>query len=228
MHIIMDDNCLQKFIAFGLVEEFINSDVGSNVDGINNIFNACHASNTPTCDSLTFKDSDASNYNLLSEKDKLESKMLRFNNLNIYVCNIEKEKHSIKLIIERLNETHHKLVLVNSGMGLENGGDKIFFASLIENTRVDEVKLSMHRAKNISQLYDTIKESNDIKSYEEHKMSEPKKLEDLEIQCSQQISGSCAYFSTLYVFYYMVYYGYQDKLNLDTYKKKYMHTHYNA
>jgi hypothetical protein len=144
-----------------------------------------------------------------------------FSDEKIELHPIDIEGHSIKLITERINDDLYKIVLINSGYGIQHGNDKIFFA-IFTNAKIFKfIMKSLERAETIHELYDIMKIFSKSQPYDKHDgtiRSDVKKLEALEGQCEEQISGSCSFFSSMYAFYYMIYYGYQPNLNIDRYK----------
>jgi hypothetical protein len=195
-----------KFVGYLLIEEYINSDIGSNSKEMYELFE------------IFLKEK----YNNICNKIKFYDKMSeRPNNIyNIYP--IIAEKHATILILQKVNDNKTIVNFVNSGYGLENNNNEIYLTFEIDkpiNIVHSDLLCEGHYTINLNtscllnipyfQIYRRLKEY--IKKEKCDNMSE--NLLKI-LKPSEQISGSCTFYSILYSINYIYYSFESSALNL--------------
>jgi hypothetical protein len=178
---------LYLFISFGLIPEYINSNIGANSFEMWKVFNDFNIIQYPDL-KISFD----------------EWEMMSGNNpiYGHHIIEIAAESHSMKLVY-----VNDFFVFINSGRGIENNNGEIFLIGRLKETNnvkvfCDEIKEIM----SINQIYKYF--TNNTNTIDSNIY-----MKDFESICNIQISGSCTYYSTLYAYLFILYN--RDKLISD-------------
>jgi hypothetical protein len=205
---------LHKCLMFCLLDLYLNPDMGAEPEPMYILFSGMIKELSESNPNTIMKNFYDEIYQFLGNKIKKEDpffdtksgfnynelKKKRFNILDLGI-----ESHSFKLVVDNEKD---ECSIINSGLGMQ---ENIIYNRIItdEKRKNSEIEINVTKSLNI---FDSIKKKNKIKEcydkLEELSLSGSKniKLNNFsEKHCKPQLSGSCTFFSILYLVYYKIF-----------------------
>ncbi len=200
------------FLMFTLIEEFINPDIGSISSIMYSIFHKYHGILEQKITKKSVDKSIAPDlpkfFQILNniERNVNFSNTINIDESNDYkIFEISREQHSMKIIIK-----NNKILLVNSGLGINFNDDRIYLHGEMKN-KIFLLDLNNNwKLRTIEQIYAHVKENINVIDIYDFETT----------HCNKQLAGSCTYFSTLYSIYYILYDSFQNDKYVIFYKNE--------